>query len=87
MDYVSISPVKMSLTLTVDHQQEERMLEEQMVTLSGASNLRREANTSSEAAVFTVTPARHGGRDRRIERVRVAHISNCLGDAINVRSE
>ena len=85
-DYVTVSPATISLTMSIDHRQEEQDLQETMVTLRGKSNLRREANSSSQAVVCTVAPA-HGGRDRRIERVRVADLTDCLGDGINIRSE
>ena len=86
-DYVTITPATISLTLSVENGGEERLLQDTMCILSGTSNLRREANSSSGAVVCTVAPGRHGGPDRRVERVRVADITDCLGDGINQKSE
>ena len=84
-DYLTVCPATISLSVAAENGEQRKMLQETMVTLCGSSNLRREANASSGAVVQTVTPGRHGP-DRRVERVRVADISDCLGDGINIRS-
>ena len=73
-DYVTITPATISLTLSVQNGGEERLLQDTMCILSGTSNLRCEANSSSRAVVCTVAPGRHGGSLRGLLVIIIAII-------------